>query len=385
MANRKTAAEIEREIEREREGLSASVSELQSRFSADEIVAQVGRHLQTHGSEMGQAFSKSAKQNPIGLTLTAAGLAWMVFGRSYDDEDKRLAGDPLSRQLRKRRPAAPTERAPSGSDWAARKPGYGTSYRPSYYDDLHLDDGEESDTFGDRVARTQARLKAGFEEGRHNAAATAGVARAKAGEAGHTARDSISAKSAQAQSVLEDGYDRIASGTERMSESARRRVIEARERALIARERAGRKVQRAGASAADFFGEHPLVAGALAIAAGAALGGAAPRTKAEDDFMGEYSDGLFAEAEAIFHEERDKLAAVADAALDEGQSIAREARAEADERTPGDKPAEHALADAAKSAGKRVEDRVRDEAEAQKLGRPDVTSDTPKSDTPKQG
>ncbi|AWI82869.1 hypothetical protein CEW88_03835 [Alloyangia pacifica] len=385
MANRKTAAEIEREIEREREGLSASVSELQSRFSADEIVAQVGRHLQTHGSEMGQAFSKSAKQNPIGLTLTAAGLAWMVFGRSYDEEDKRLAGDPLSRQLRKRRAAGPTERAPSGSDWAARKPGYGTSYRPSYYDDLHLDDGEESDTFGDRVARTQARLKAGFEEGRHNAAATAGEARAKAGEAGHTARDSISAKSAQAQSVLEDGYNRIASGTERMSESARRRVIEARERALIARERAGRKVQRAGASAADFFGEHPLVAGALAIAAGAALGGAAPRTKAEDDFMGEYSDGLFAEAEAIFHEERDKLAAVADAALDEGQSIAREARAEADERTPGDKPAEHALADAAKSAGKRLEDRVRDEAEAQKLGRPDVISDTPKSDTPKQG
>lgn len=374
MANRKTAAEIEREIERERQGLSASVSELQSRFSADEIVAQVGRHLQTHGSEMGQAFSKSAKQNPIGLTLTAAGLAWMVFGRSYDAEDKRLAGDPLSRQIRKRSAA---EHASLSPDWAARKPGYGTTYRPSYYDDLHLDDGEESETFGDRVDRAQARLKARFEQGHHKAADTADDARAKVKDAGSNARDTVSAKSDQVHSVLEDGYSRIAAGTERMSESARRRVVEARERALIARERAGRKVQRAGAGAADFFGEHPLVAGALAVAAGAALGGAAPRTKAEDDLVGEYSDALFDEADAIFREERDKLAAVGEAALEEGESIAREARAEADERTPGDKPAEHALTDAAKSAGKRVEDRVRDEADAQKLGRPHEDSDTP--------
>ncbi|GGG66398.1 hypothetical protein GCM10011415_11480 [Salipiger pallidus] len=378
MANRKTAAEIEREIEREREGLTASVSELQSRFSTDEIVAQVGRHLQTHGSEMGQAFSKSAKQNPIGLTLTAAGLAWMMFGRSYDNEDKGLAGDPLSRQIRKDSAPGSTASVAAGPDWAARKPGYGTTYRPSYYDDLHRDDGEDTDTFGDRVDRTQARLKAGFDEGRHNAAATAEGARTKVGEAGQSVRDSASAKSSQAQSVLQDGYARIASGTEHMSESARRRVIEARERALIARERGGQKMKRAGASAADFFGDHPLVAGALALAAGAALGGAAPRTKAEDDFMGEYSDALIAEADAIFREESDKLVAVADAALDEGDSIAREARAEADERTPGDKPAEHALADAAKSAGKRLEDRVRDEADAQSLGRPDVTSDTPK-------
>ncbi|WP_194095692.1 DUF3618 domain-containing protein [Marivivens aquimaris] len=378
MANRKSAAEIEREIERERAGLTSSVSELQSRFSTDEIVAQVGRHLQTHGSEMGKAFSKSAKQNPIGLTLTAAGLAWMMFGRSYDNEEKGLAGDPLSRHIRKDSAADSAANTATGPDWAARKPGYGTTYRPSYYDDLHGDDGDESESFEVRVERAQARLKSALSDGRHSAAATAGDARTKIGEAGQSVRDSVSAKSSQAQSVLQDGYARIAAGTEHMSESARRRVIDARERALIARERGGQKVKQTAASAADFFGDHPLVAGALAVAVGAALGGAASRTKAEDDFMGEYSDALMSEAEAIFREERDKLSAVASAALDEGESIAREARAEADERTPGDKPAEHALADAAKSAGKRIEDRVRDEADAQNLGRPDVTSETPK-------
>ncbi|NDW32744.1 DUF3618 domain-containing protein [Salipiger sp. PrR007] len=362
MAEPKRPSEIEREIDQERQALNASISELQNRFSPDEIFVQIGRHLQTHGRDMGQALSKSAKQNPIGLTLTAAGIAFLAFGRSFDEEeDNRLAGDPLSRRVRRRQDVREGfDRDNTDTEWSTPRAGYGAGLSAHYHDDLHRDD-DDSEGFRTRVERAQARLQARFEQERAGVSEGFTSARRTVGEA----RDALSERADRAQSFLQEGYDRIAAGTEQMSEAARRRVLGARERALIARERTARQANRASAEAFDLYDKHPLVAGALAMALGAAFGGALPRSRAEDSFVGEYSDALFAEAEEIFAEERDRLAAVADAALDEGAAIARNVRAEADARTPGDKPAEQALSDAAKTAGRRMEERIRDEADRQ--------------------
>ena len=69
--------------------------------------------------------------------------------------------------------------------------------------------------------------------------------------------------------------------------------------------------------------------GALAVAAGAAIGGAAPSTRIEDRYMGRYRDDLMDEADRIFHEEMGKARAVGSAASDEARKIYDEKRQDA--------------------------------------------------------
>ncbi|QAX28780.1 hypothetical protein [Leisingera sp. NJS204] len=102
----------------------------------------------------------------------------------------------------------------------------------------------------------------------------------------------------------------------------------------------------------------PLMAGALALAAGAALGGALPRTKTEDDMMGAQSGTLFDQAERISEEEKSKAMSVAKSVKDEVKDIASETKVDLDPGAPGGKSAVEAVGGKAKSAAKRVVDKA---------------------------
>ena len=80
--------------------------------------------------------------------------------------------------------------------------------------------------------------------------------------------------------------------------------------------------------AGDALSEYPLVAGALAFAAGAAVAALLPRTRMEDRAVGTYSDRLMAEAERIFAEEKSRAASALRAAADEAGKVARDAVAD---------------------------------------------------------
>ncbi len=165
--------------------------------------------------------------------------------------------------------------------------------------------------------------------------------------------------------------ERLSEGTEALGEQARERVIAARERAMDAWQATGRYSQYGRERAVDMFEEHPLVAGALALAMGAAIGASLPRSRTEDAYMGETSDALFDEAERIYAEEKEKLGKVAEAATDEAKNIARETKADADNKADADSAAQdvaNKAAEKAKASGKRVADAAKSEADKQKLG-----------------
>ncbi len=110
----------------------------------------------------------------------------------------------------------------------------------------------------------------------------------------------------RAAETADDLRDRMRQGTEELSEAARARVVEARERAYRARLEVERRTGNAGRQMVELFNDQPIVAGALALALGAALGTTIPRTKAEDQALGETSDRLFEDAERIFRDEVEK-------------------------------------------------------------------------------
>ncbi|WOI57136.1 hypothetical protein [Palleronia sp. LCG004] len=358
MSDHRTPDEIEAELRENREGLQNTLVALQNTFSPETIFRSISDNAREHGGEWGRSISHSAQQNPLALAVAGIGLGWLIFGRgpsaSHIDQTIRRAADDDT------------------TIGGGRKTAYGADADASIGPRGPVPEGSGPNwiTDADRGPSAGQRLRAGVRSGRRSVSDNARSARHGAESAAGRIRDRSS-----------DMQRRLSEGTERMSEEARERIIAARERAIVASERASAGIGRGADRAVDFFDEHPLVAGALAFAVGAAIAGSLPRTRYEDEYFGEESDHLYDEAERVFAEEREKLERVAGAALDEAREVgeevredadaaARDAKDRADRESHGEGSAADAAVDRAEGAAKRVADAARDEAEKQNLGHP---------------
>lgn len=350
--------EIERQIERERAGLTDTLEDLQDRFSVEAVTRKVTDHLRENGGDIGRSISQSVKDNPMAIALTGVGLAWLIFGsgtgstaaparrwerreRHYGYDDHWERGDVRPRHI----PSGETERHAHDPSWARTMP----------YTDGD-GDGAQAD------AQSGHSLKDNVADA---AKSTAQAASSKL----QAARDSVGGAVGQLSDTASDLRARLAEGTEDFSDQARDRIIAARQRAVEAREAAAHQARRGRDRAVDLFEEQPLIAGALALAAGAAVAAALPRSRVEDDYLGERSDAAMAEAQRVFREEKEKLGKVAQAADDEARKAASDIKAEADRNASGETAATTAK-QKAKTAIKRVADAAEAEAKSQDLGTP---------------
>lgn len=379
--------EIEREIERERAGLSDTLNDLQDRFSVETVARQVTDQFREHGGDIGRSVSDAVKRNPIALGLTGAGLAWLMLGnRSHDDDrrydDYRRYRD---REVRDRshgygaddRPdRAPVTAYRSRPDRPLYSGRYGSAHTaPGWARTRHEEDSagtaqqlrETASNVGDKVSGAASDISDSARDAGSTVADKARGAAAAAKDAGASAVEKTQDLGSAAAQHAADLRDRLAEGTQDLTAEARHRVVVARQRAIEAREAAADYARQGRERAVDIFEEQPLVAGALAVAIGAALGAALPRSRVEDEYLGEQSDRLIDEAERIFAEEKEKLGKVAKAIKDEAGEAASDLRKEADAAASGSTVAQTA-AEKAKSAGKRIADAAQSEAEKQDLG-----------------
>ncbi|MFG6560357.1 DUF3618 domain-containing protein [Sulfitobacter sp. 1A15299] len=410
--------EIEREIERERAGLANTLDDLQDRFSVEGIARQFSNQFREHGGDWGRSISDAAKRNPVALALTGAGLAWMMFGSGSSRDRRGYEGLDRDRAHPVPVPVTDTENRPALRDArrsSAPASAYASSYGsergagdnvPAWARDVHHDD-DDGRGLGDRARSAASSVKgaagsaasgvsgaAGSAAGSVKGAASSAAGRARsagssvasgaryardrasygtrsavdsirstASGAVHSVRDSANAANERAHALR----DRLSEGTENMTAEARERIVMARARAVDAWNAGGRYARQGGERAADMFEEHPMVAGALALAVGAAIGAALPRSRTEDAYLGEHSDALFNEAERIYAEERDKLSKVAKAATDEASKVLKETKANADAAADEETAADAAVKKA-KESGQRVADAAKNEADKQKLG-----------------
>lgn len=396
--------EIEREIERDRAQLTSNLEHLQNKLSVDGVMKQLGEQLREHGGEIGNAITRTVKENPAAVVLTGVGLAWMIFGkgrsgsRSYTAETGDL--DYSSRRYGSSgayRDSGWEDRAEGGSYGSHASSGTlvtrpdprmkgGSEGVPSWArEDDDDDDGRSlADRASGAAASAQAKASAAGSA-MHDKASAAGsavkdagaAAKGKAAAAGQAVRDGAASAASSVSDAAEAARlraarlrARLSEGTENLSEEARARVIAAREAAVDARRKAGEALASGSRQSADFYNRQPLVAGALALALGAAIGGALPRTRTEDDALGQYSDKMMERAEAIFREEQEKALAVMQAAREEAETIAKEKREAMDSAAPQGKSAAQAAADEVKSAGKRIAGAAADKAKEKDLGKP---------------
>ncbi|GGB30541.1 DUF3618 domain-containing protein [Allosediminivita pacifica] len=351
MSDIRTPDEIEREIEANREGLQGTLRALETTFTPDSIFRSITDNVGRHGDEFGKSAMDAAKGNPLALGLTAVGLCWLMFGKGP-------SADRLDREARqavngKDRHGAPstdpaaslTPRGPVPKGTPGTEPTTAQRARAGWYrTEAHVRSGAMSVSDGAQSARDGAANAAGRVRDRSEAMARS-----------------------------------LSEGTEKMNAQARERILAARERAILAGEEAERKARRGANRGADFFEENPLVAGALAMAAGALVAGSLPRTQMEDEHLGPHSDRLYEDAEKLFEEERAKLERVAGAAADEARTIGDEVRADADEagrrlkddadrNTRGEGSAADAAVDRTEEAAQRIATAAERQAEKEDLG-----------------
>ena len=390
----RTPEEIEREIERERAGLTNTLDDLQDKFSVETIARQFSDQFREHGGDIGRSVTDAVKRNPIALALTGAGLAWLMAGDrapgrdrmgtrdSYDHRDPRNrtnyygdrddhSGLPVAAQQHgvipagQRRDLGPQPGDPSKPYYSGEVARSGDV--PSWA--RHDDDDDTpglAQRAGDAASRAGGRVSGAASSAGSTVAGKAKGAAGAVSDAGHSvasgARDFTSSTADRAAQLRR----RLAEGTEDLSEAARERVIAARESAVRARASAASYGREGRDRAVDIFEDQPLVVGALALAVGAAIGAALPRSRTEDRYMGQHRDQLMADAERIFAEEKSKLGKVAQAASDEAKKVLRETKEDADAAAPGSSAAD-AFVEKAKASGQRVVDAAEAEADKQKV------------------
>ena len=150
---------------------------------------------------------------------------------------------------------------------------------------------------------------------------------------------------------MQSAKDSVTSGMQSAKQSMASGVQSARERASQLGDTAGRQLDRARDNWNQILEENPLVLGAVGLAIGALAGAIAPRTRTEDELMGETRDDLVEQAKKVGGEKLEQAKQTATAAA----TSVKDAAADAAKRQ-ADKAGAQPSATPAPSAVEKTED-----------------------------
>lgn len=282
------SAELEREVEAQRAQVESTIGEIKDRLTPGQLVDEMLSYTKHGGAHFASNLGSTVTANPLPVALIGVGLAWLMSGQ------KPVMGSPSPSH-------GYDSRSRSSSDM---EPTYGTikgslkrvSHAPDeagdWYSDFADDEGTtfraRSNELGERAGHfmdNAGRSFSGFIDGTgrrvSNIRDEAGNALGQAtGWANHTWQDARDAIGQQAGVMMDQAGEAI--------HQARQSAAEMQQNAM-----------RVSRDAMRMLEDQPLVMGALAFAAGAALGATLPRTEQEDQLMGETADSLKREASHV--------------------------------------------------------------------------------------
>lgn len=340
----RTSDDIERDIVDERAQMSDTIDDLQQKFSVDAIMSDLGSMVRGQGGDLGRAIGDTLGRNPAAVVMVGVGLAWLFLG-----QDRTVSG--TTRERHKGQPSgrrgsrAATDQGADvrrGSDRPDDGP-FGNDDR-FWYGAGQMSGDHRGQGRGGRNGAGQGSDVAGRADG------VMGSLRSSAHAVGHAVSDAADSVSHAASDLTE----RLSHGLDDLSEDAKARIVSARRAAHEARESSEAMLGRGARAASGFFEEQPLVVGALAVALGAAIGGALPHSRLEDDTMGDSSDQLFADAQALYRDERDKAVAALRMAARDAKSEVREMGSDLADLAPEGKSIGEAIVDRTSDAAQRV-------------------------------
>ena len=317
-----SVTELEREVDRERERVSSTIDELKGRASAASLVDQLVKAVGENGGEVSRNLGRSLRDNPLAALLTGVGLAWLMAGSTWprDEEPDWEGSDGDYPRYRHDRLS---DQATSGAS-AVGSTSYGAWPNPEY---------TESDT-----------------------ASSEGGLRERVADIAGRVGDEVPRLSKVCATAPRTSRTPRAPASIRPGTPSGRPV----ELSVIAPEpHAGGQLVRAGdmrRGLDSLFEDQPLVLGAIAMALGAAVGGALPRSRVEDRMFGAQSDRAMETVRTLAKDQGAKVQATASAVVGEALNIADEASAELGAKLPSGEE----IVDAAESKVREAANRLRD-------------------------
>ncbi|MDT8386564.1 MAG: DUF3618 domain-containing protein [Thiogranum sp.] len=305
--------ELHQDIERHRENLDRTISELGDKLSPGELLDEGLRYMKSGPGEFFGNLMRTARDNPVPMALTGIGLAWLMVGQRNSGSDV----------------AAPKGEYDVGE--TARQGGMADLYAQYLEQEYPFEEDEidaiiyedlGSESLGDYQARS-GRGGTRTEEWREKGSSAASQASEKAGEWSEKARSRAGELGEQARARIDSARARMAAASADVRERSRRARDNAWRRARQARHSTASRARSAAHQAGDLIERYPLSLIAVGLAAGTALGTALPETRREDRMFGKTSDELKGRARDELQAQTERGRRTAAAARDAAMAEAR--------------------------------------------------------------
>jgi len=339
-----TPDQIRERIEQTRGEMSETIDAIQDRLDPDRLKEQVkesvraatiGRaehmvsDVQENAREKGSDMLETIKDNPIPAALIGIGLGWMLM-KGSDQKNRR------NRDFERYEP--------SGADDAPyreyrRRQGYASSSqsgeRSERYDDAPSGLGATASQAGSTVGQVGATARRSVGAAGERVHDMAGQAGGKvqdiAGQAGGKVQDIAGQTGDAVQGIAGQATEKVQDIAGQAGDTAQQVAGQAGEKAHQFGMQAQQlsvgmqdRVTHARSSLEGLLEDSPLAVGAIALAAGAAVGLAFPATEQENQLMGEARDTLLQKAQATAHQTLDKVQQVAGSVKETAQVEAQQ-------------------------------------------------------------
>jgi uncharacterized protein YjbJ (UPF0337 family)/ElaB/YqjD/DUF883 family membrane-anchored ribosome-binding protein len=313
-----SSSEIRADIDQTRASVGNKIDQLQARLDPNRLKEQAAETVQemlsdtansmteyvrTHKDEMVSSVVDAARRNPLPTALVGLGLGWLILesmaGRRDDDRGYEYARRNLAARSR-------------------------TDYSPQYYDqpDYARSGYPASAAYGysseAQYASSQYTPGNGHQQGENPIAKAADAVKDKVSDAGSEIKDRVQDAGHAVKEGIENMgnavQDRMRGAADDMRQQAGHMGYEGQRRFEQGYDRAGNRIQewrheaghqmhewrdraryegrRRGRQLANNLEDNPLTYGAVALAAGAALGLLLPQTRAENRAFGATRDEL---------------------------------------------------------------------------------------------
>jgi hypothetical protein len=278
----KSSAEIEREVEAQRSRVEARIGEIKERLSPGQLIDEALAYTKDGGSHFASNLGSTISANPVPAALLGVSLIWLMSGKAIPQ----MQPQPAQRPSYNSGPEYPYARI---SGRGVRRTSHKADDYGQWWSEFEAEDGgrykAKSNEKGDRLghfADDTGKFFGGFID-----------------EAGHRIKqfqdesgNMIDEATGWASHAWSDVKSGISDQLDNLSSSAHQVTDGAQQLGREMQKQTDQLTRQLG----SLFEQQPLIAGALAFAAGAALGAALPHTHQEDKLVGEAGDKLRREA-----------------------------------------------------------------------------------------
>jgi gas vesicle protein len=351
---------IEADLERERAALATTLDTLSDRVSVDNLAKEALGMIRSHAGTATTTIDHAVRANPLAVALIGAGVAWMFLGprlsrggsssdyaSGYGDSD--YAGSTALSSTGYASGSSGGFGAGDDQGWASSRSAsdYGrVGYVASDEDDDH---SWSREAHGLRARAGEALRRVEEEAKSYYDSLKRGLSSGASG-----ARDFAAERASVVSSFASDLKERFSAGLDNLPPESRDRVIRAREQAYGAMLKAEQLGRDAWRNPGQTLEDHPLVAGAIGFAVGAAVGAMIPSTEVENRTFGAERDRLMDDAARMLRQERERAMQIAG-------SLGQEIKAAAQETV-------EAVVDTAQSKATQVASRVGERAKDEIAG-----------------